>query len=361
MYALLFAGGVGQRLWPISRKNSPKQFSPLMGEKSSLQLAVERLRRVISPENIFISTNLRYASLLTEQVPEIPKENFILEPVRRDLAAAVAFSFSRLHKQGITGPIYFQWADNFVRYDDRLLEAIDAGRELIVEDPNRIIFLGEVPRFASENLGYIEHGNEIGSVWNIPYYEFKSWAYRPSLDRSIQMVKAGNFLWNAGFFVTTVEFIVAQYKFLAPEITKVIDEILSYEGTPKADQKLNELYPTIPSMHFDESFLMRLQPTQAVLIKVNLGWSDPGSLYGLKEALQTSDESNVTQGDVVAVHVKDSLVINEEEHKTISVMGLNGIMIVNTPDALLIIDKDSVRNIKTLIDELEQKGKSHIL
>src|SRR5688572_5007713 len=126
------------------------------------------------------------------------------------------------------------------------------------------------------------------------------------------MLASGNYVWNPGYFVTTIEFVVSQFRKLAPEISAIIEDILSYEGTPQADEKLASLYPTIPAMHFDEAFLERLGPEHAVLLKTDLNWSDPGSLYALKEALQTSKEANVTQGKVVEVKTCDSLIINEE-------------------------------------------------
>lgn len=361
MYVVLFAGGVGQRLWPISRKNTPKQFSRIMRSKSSLQLAVHRLEPLIPPANIYISTNKRFLDILVDQFPQIPRENFILEPMRRDVGAAVALSFYKLQKLGIKGPIMFQWADNYLTNDGDLIRAVEAGKGLVEQNPHSIVFMGEVPRYASENLGYIEHGKELGRIGDEPYYEFRSWIYRPKLEECQRMVDAGNFLWNSGYFVSTVEFIVSQYRILAPEVTDLVEEIVSYVGTDKEDEKLLELYPQIPMIHFDESFLMRLKPDQAQILKVTLGWSDPGSLYGLKEALQASESANVTRGKVVAVETKDSLVFNEEPGKVVSVMGLDGVMVINTNDVLLVIPKESVRHIKTLLEELDKLGYSNVL
>ena len=179
MYALLFAGGVGQRLWPISRKNTPKQFSPIIGDKSSFQLAVERLTGIIPPENIFISTNVRYSDLLKEQSPTIPASNFVLEPTRRDLAAAVALAFFTLYDMGLRGSILFQWSDNYIQNTNGLLQAVEGARLLIEQDPHHVIFLGETPRFPNENLGWVELGEREGETNGMPYYGFKSWHYRP--------------------------------------------------------------------------------------------------------------------------------------------------------------------------------------
>lgn len=361
MYALLFAGGVGQRLWPISRKNTPKQFSPIMRSKSSLQLAVRRLEPLIPPDNIYISTNKAFQNILFEQFPQIPRENFILEPIRRDVGAAAALAFYKLQKIGIKGPIMFQWADNYLAHDAELIKAIETGKEYIEQNPNRIIFMGETPRFVSENLGYIEYGDELGHIGDISYYQFRSWVYRPKPDRVQEMIKSGSFLWNSGYFVSTVEFVVSQYRILAPEVTELAEEIVSYIGTNQEGEKMMELYPQIPMIHFDEAFLMRLKPEQALILKVGLGWSDPGSLDSLKEALQTSQIENVTRGKVVAIDTKDSLIFNEEPGKVVSVMGLENMIVVNTNDVLLIIPKASVRHIKNLLEELDKQGFSGVL
>ena len=124
MYALLFVGGVGQRLWPISRKNTPKQFSPIIGDKSSFQLSVERLTTLIPAQDIYISTNVRYENMLKSQAPTIPATNFILEPTRRDLAAAVALAFFTLYRRGLRGSIMFQWGDNYIQNTSALVQAI---------------------------------------------------------------------------------------------------------------------------------------------------------------------------------------------------------------------------------------------
>jgi mannose-1-phosphate guanylyltransferase len=361
MHALLFAGGVGQRLWPLSRKNTPKQFAPLVGAKSSFRLAIERLLPMVPAANIHIATNQRYVDLLAQQAPEVPHQNFILEPMRRDLGAATALAFYTLQKRGVSGPLLFQWSDNFVRDDEGFRHAVAVGGELVKANPQCIVFMSEVPRYASENLGYIEHGEELGRALGTPYYAFRSWKYRPAPEECQRMFAAGNFLWNTGFFVTTVEFLTTQFRLVAPEITGLVDQIMAHVGTDQETAKTQAIYPQIPMLHFDEAFLQRLRPDQALMLKVSLGWADPGSLYGLKEALQTADEANVTRGPVVAVQSRDSLVFNEEAGKLVAVMGLEGVMVVNTPEVLLVIPKGAVRHIKTLLEELEKQGHSELL
>lgn len=167
-------------------------------------------------------------------------------------------------------------------------------------------------------------------------------------------------MWNSGFFMTTMEFVLSTFRNVAPDFAAIAEEIASAYGTAHFDQTLRALYPKMPVAHFDEMFLMRLKPEQAVILKVDMDWTDPGTLYGLKEALHKTPNANVKKGNVVDIECFDSLLFNEED-KVLSVMGLDGIMVVNTPDALLVISKDSVRHLATLLDKLKEKGFSDVL
>ena len=149
MIAILFSGGVGQRLWPLSRRSTPKQFVPLVGSKSSFELSLERLGNLVPFNRMFVATNRLYAGVLQKQAPQIPVDNFILEPVRRDVAAAVALAFFSLQKDGESGPVLFQWTDTYVKNTPRLLEAIRAAETLLASDRDKVIFIGERPSSAT--------------------------------------------------------------------------------------------------------------------------------------------------------------------------------------------------------------------
>jgi mannose-1-phosphate guanylyltransferase len=359
--ALLLAGGTGQRLWPLSRKNSPKQFAPLIGTKSSFQLAVERLEASVPRERMYVATNQAYEAVLRSQAPGLPAANFILEPCRRDVAAAVALAFFSMEKDGVQGPFMFQWSDNYVRNVDALERAIACGRALVEADPARMVFIGEKPRYPSENLGWIELGSKLGEHAGTPYYGFRSWQYRPPKARCEDMLASGNYVWNSGYFVTTVEFMTAAFRSLAPELAERIEEIVSYRGTPQAQAKLEELYPSVPSVHFDVAILERLPREQAVLLQVDLGWSDPGNLYSLKEALQASPEATVTRGDVIELQTKDSFIYSLASERLVAVMGLEGVIVVDTPEVLLVVHKDSVRHLGDLLKEVGARGHEKLL
>jgi mannose-1-phosphate guanylyltransferase len=359
--ALLLAGGTGQRLWPLSRKNSPKQFAPLIGTQSSFQLAVERLAKAVPNERMYVATNRAYEATLRSQAPSLPAKNFILEPCRRDVAAAVALAFFSMEKDGVSGPFMFQWSDNYVKNTEALEQAIACGRALVDADPHRMVFIGEKPRYASENLGWIELGDKLGEQHGMPYYGFRSWQYRPPKARCEDMLASGNFVWNSGYFVTTVEFMTAAFRKLAPELAARVEEIVQYRGTPQEKEKLDELYPKVPSVHFDVAILERLPRDQAVLLQVDLGWSDPGNLYSLKEALQETTDASVIRGDVVELGTRDSFVYNLTGERLVAVMGLDGVIVVDTPEVLLVVHKDSVRHLGDLLKKVGEAGHDRLL
>jgi mannose-1-phosphate guanylyltransferase len=361
MAAILFAGGVGQRLWPLSRRNSPKQFVPLIGDKSSFQLAVDRLAGIVPPERIYVGTNRLYAGALQEQAAAIPPRNFFLEPARRDVAAAVALAFFSIERDGVSGPVLFQWTDNYVKNSHKLLAAIRVARQLIDQDERRVIFIGERPRFANENLGWIELGDELGCIDGMPYYSYRSWKYRPPKDVAVQMYSSGRYVWNSGYFVTSVGFMTSAFRRLAPELASKIGDIVAHRGAPDEQQVLDALYPAVPALHFDQAILEPLSTAEAVLLPVELGWSDPGSLPALKETLEDSPEATVSHGDVVQLETTDCLIYNQNAGKPVAAMGIEGIIVVETPEVTLVIHKDSVRHIARLLERMSAQGWDHLL
>lgn len=361
MLAILFAGGVGQRLWPLSRRNSPKQFMPFEGTQSSFQRAVQTLSRLINYDEIFIATNQQYVDSLYTQTPQVPRQNFLLEPVRRDIAAAVALAFFSLQHDGHSGPVIFQWADNYVKNQENLISALGSASDLIAKDPGRLVVIGEEPRLANEHVTWIERGEQLGIADGFPYFAFQSVTSEPQKAVAERMYVEHRHAWNAGYFVTSIEFITESFRTLAPELTQIIEQIAEHRGKPDEVSALHSLYPTAPMIGFDEAILMNLLASQALLLPVDLGWSNLGSLYSLKQLLQTSMEETVGVGEQVQLDTHNSLLYNQESGKLVAAMGLEGIIVVNTPDVVLVIQKDSVRNLGKLLEHVEAAGWGSLL
>jgi mannose-1-phosphate guanylyltransferase len=302
---------------------------------------------------MYVATSQKYLEILHAQAPSVPGANFLLEPVRRDVAAAVALAFFSIQKDGWRGPVFFQWTDSYVRKSAAMLASIEAGRALIEADPGKLVIIGEKPRFVNENLGWIGLGEELGRVQGVPYYSLQSTQYRPSKEICEKMFSSGRYVWNTGYFVTSVEFMTSAIRELVPQLAERVEMIVSCRGTPLLQDRLDEIYPEVPMLNFDEAILERLAPHQTVLLNADLEWSDPGSLYALKEFLQESEESTVCRGNVVAVNTRDCLIQNDESGRLVAAMGLDGIVVINTSDVTLVIHKDSVRHLGKLLNRLE--------
>jgi len=346
MRLIIFAGGIGTRLWPLSRQNSPKQFDKIFDHKSTLELAIDRISS-FGLENIFVQTTLFFKPLVKKQIPNLPSQNIFIEPSRRNVGPAVCLAMHKLKQSGYHGAVAILWADHLMKRQQNFVSSLNIAEKLIEQNKNRFIFLAEKPVFANNNLGWINVGAEIGRISNQPYFEFKGWKYKPEPAECEHMFKQGNYFWNPGYFITSVDFILNQYKLLAPDI---------YNNALAAANGDNQAYNRIEKISFDRCLIEKTDLSNAIILKTNMGWTDPGTLYALKQALQKSEADNVVQGEVVNLNSSDCLVYNLEPKKLVTTVGLNGMVVVNTKDALIVVPKDKIKQVTDLVENISQQG-----
>ncbi|MCL4418634.1 MAG: sugar phosphate nucleotidyltransferase [Patescibacteria group bacterium] len=359
MKIAIFAGGVGTRLWPLSRKNTPKQFEKIVGEKSTLQLAVDRLIPDFKSENIYIATGKRYENIVRPHLPEIPEENFIFEPDMRDVGPAVGLAMSVIGKYHPDTPVAIVWSDHFVKKERRFREVLKMAESLVGDNPNSLILIGQRARFANQNLGWIELGEEIKQEKGTKIFHFRRMVYRPTLEEAESFLKAKNYAWNPGYFVTTPRFLLSQFKKFAPDLYKGLMRIQDAIEKKNYSQALEEIYPTFEKISFDNAILERMDPKHISVIAADLGWSDVGAWEALKEALEISSGENVTRGKVLVNDSLDNLVFNYTDQLTVGI-DLEKMIVINTDDVLLICTKDSVPKIKKLVESLAGTPNEHL-
>lgn len=359
MKIIIFAGGVGTRLWPLSRKASPKQFEKVIGEKSTLQLAVERLHPDFKPEDIYVSTGKSYCDIVKKQLPNIPGNQIISEPKMRDVGPAVGLVTSLLAKKSPDTPMAILWSDHLVKKEELFRKVLKAAEKYIDKNNNKIVFIGQRPRFASQNLGWINFGKKVGLEKGIVFFEFESCKYRPDMETAKEFFESGHHAWNLGYFITTPKFLLSLYKKYVPKIYEKLKIIQGSYGTAKFSSILEKIYPELEKISFDNAILEKLDKKQAVVISEDLEWSDVGAWEALKEALQTSPEQNVTQGKVLTTDCKDSLIYNYGNQMVVTI-DLDGYLVVNTHDVILVCKKESVPKIKKMVEGLSGTENEHL-
>ncbi len=351
MKVIIFAGGVGSRLWPLSRKKSPKQFEKIIGDKSTLQLSASRLQPDFGWQDVYVATNAAYEEIVQEQLPQLPPNHVIGEPAMRDVGPAVGLAAAIAAQENPFEPMVILWSDHLVKKDALFRKILLTAGKLVGKEQDRIVFVSQKARFASENLGWINYGKEVKNIDGIAFHSFVDFQYRPDGVTAKQYFESGHHAWNLGYFVTTPKFLLSLYETFVPNIYKGISQIADTWRTDAFEKTLEGVYPTLEKISFDNAILEKLNPGNAYVISQNLEWSDVGAWEALKEALEESGDKNVTQGRVLLQDTQDSLVYNYGKQLVVAI-DAKELLIVNTDDVLLVCNKTSVPKIKKLVESL---------
>ena len=360
MNAIIFAGGVGTRLWPLSRKKSPKQFEKIIGNTSTLQLAAGRLQPDFTWDHVYVSTGKAYVPTVLAQLPQVPSDHIVGEPEVRDVGPAVGLMTAILAKTKPDEPMAILWSDHLVRKEALFRKILHAAGSVVAREPEKIIFVAQKPRFASENLGWISYGKEIIREETIGFHAFCDFQYRPDKTTAEKYFVSGHHAWNLGYFVTTPRFLLSQYKHFVQNVHDGLTSIAEAWGTTGYDDVLSRVYPTLEKISFDNAILEKLDPSQALVVSENIEWSDIGAWEALKEALQVAQEKNVTQGKVMLTDTVDSLVYNYTNQLVVTI-DLDDTLVVNTDDVLLVCRKGSVPKIKKFVESLNGTEHDHLM
>ena len=357
--AILFSGGAGSRLWPLSRRSRPKQFQPLVGPDSLFQLMLRRLEGAIAIEDIYVSTGRVYRDVVLEQVPNLPSENVLAEPEMRDTLAAVGFAVAVLNHRHPGSTIATLWgADHIVRRDDEFVACLLAAHQL-ARKHNWVVKVDVRPSFPSPALGYIEYGVPKGEADGRQVYAFVRQVEKPPVEVAEQLIEAGNFLWNTGYIVWTAEKILGLYQEHAPEAYAALQRIVQILDAPDAEERIPEIYATIPKMSIDKGIFEKMSGSDMVVMPADLGWGDIGAWDVLRDELLDATSGNAIHGEHLGIDTSNTLVYGASG-KPIITIGVRNLIVVDTPDALLICDADRAQEVKQIVQRLE-KERPHLL
>ncbi len=361
MKLMVFSGGSGTRMWPLSRKSMPKQFQNLVGETSLFQQMMAMVLSGFESKDVFVLTGKDFIDLVGKQAPEIPKENIIGEPEMRDTLAAVSFAVAYLDKKFPGETMAAIWgADHIVREKETFVKALKAAEKLANEE--YVIAKVDVhPTFPSVHLGYLEIGKKLREVDGFDVFEFIRQVEKPDHATAEKFLETGNYLWNTGYFVWPLKKIMELFQKHTPETFQSLVKIQKALGTDEESKTIEKEYQKIPKMSVDYALFEKLEKKDQLEIPAVLGWTDVGAWNVLKDELADSTEMNVVRGEHVDIDSVDCLIHQTNEGKIIATVGLESMIVVDTPDALLICPKARSQDVKKIVQELKDRKKHQYL
>ncbi len=356
-YVIIMAGGIGSRFWPMSRQTFPKQFHDVLGRgRSLIQETFDRFVRFIPAENIYVVTNDSYYGLVKEQLPALSDHQILLEPVGRNTAPCVAYACYKISQKDPYANYVIAPADHLIEKEDIFQQNIERGLTAVKE--NAIIMtLGIKPTRPDTGYGYIQY---MEDELDLGYYKVKTFTEKPKLEIAKEFIKSGDYLWNGGIFLFSSYTIQKAFQDFLPDMADLFSEISSAYYTEDEVNAIKSVYEMCKPESMDYGIMEKADKQDMVYtIPSDLGWSDLGT-WGSVHANSLKDENgNASHGNIMLFDSHDNVVHSENDKKIIVANGVEGMIIVDTGDALLVCKKDDEQFIKKIVGELKdiQTGK----
>jgi mannose-1-phosphate guanylyltransferase len=353
LYALILSGGAGTRLWPLSRRDKPKQFLPLTGERTLLQDTVERVVELIPLERIFAVAPPEHRELIHQQLPELRADHLVVEPYPRGNAAAIGLAMAALHAFDPDAVVAVLPSDHVIERRSRFREVLIAATT--AADAGHLVTLGVEPEEPDTGFGYIEAGERLELKAPLPVHAVKRFIEKPKRDAAEKMIAAGGHYWNAGMFVWRVAEIVRAYSEHLPGTAKAIQALAEAVGTPRYEGVLAEVWEETDRTTIDYGILEKAK--NVAVVPADIGWHDVGSWSRLASIVQRAD--NWSSDGHVAVGAGDNYAW--APGKVVALVGVEGLIVVDTPDALLVASKDRAEEVKEVVDHLRREERTELL
>ena len=348
-HLVIMAGGVGSRFWPMSTAEKPKQFIDVLGVgKTLLQLTVERFGTLVSPENIWVVTNEKYADIVAEQLPDMPRTNILCEPCRRNTAPCIAYVSWRIKKRDPKANIVVTPSDHIVMNVQEFQRIIGDCMKF-TSDTDAIVTLGMKPSRPETGYGYIQANLTAASLRNKGIFRVDSFREKPDLKTAQEYISKNNYYWNAGIFIWNVNTIVNAFRMYQPKLAKIFESMLPVYGTAEEQAVINEKFPTCENISVDYAIMEKAE--EIFVCPADFGWSDLGTWGSLLTQSKRDLYGNAAIGQDVQLFECHDCIVHASQEKKVVVQGLDGYIVAEKDDTLLICKLSEEQRIKQFSDE----------
>jgi len=357
-YAVIMAGGGGTRLWPLSRQARPKQLLRLVDECSLFQNAVSRLEEIFPIDHIYVVTVREQARQLHDQRPDIPFDNFLIEPLPRGTASVVGLGAVALQARDPQAVMAVLTADHHIAnvplFHQLLQSAYQIARQAY------LVTLGVTPTFPATGYGYIQYGEKIGAANGLEVYRALRFREKPNEPQARQMLDGGDHAWNSGMFVWQVQTILDEFSRQMPDLTRHLSAIAQAWPTPQAEAVLENEWPQIRTETIDYG-IMEGATNVAVIPATGLQWNDVGSWDSLFEVVSPNKDGNIIiGGQHIGLDTRGSLVYAQHDRRLIVTIGVEDLVVVDTGDVLMICRKDQAQKVRQVVNYLKEKNQDYV-
>ena len=344
--ALIMAGGRGERFWPKSRKSLPKQFLSLTDDgKTMIQLTVERISSLVEMEDIYISTNKDYKNLVLEQLPGIPEENILCEPVGRNTAPCIGLGAVHIAKKYEDAVMMVLPSDHLIKYNKMFVQTLREGCEIAEKGPN-LVTIGITPDYPETGYGYIKFNPDASDGHA---YQVDCFVEKPDLAKAKEYLATEEYLWNSGMFLWKVSTILSNIRMHLPDLHSGLMSIQKAIGTQEQELVLEKEFAGFSSVSIDYGIMEKAE--NIFILPGTFGWDDVGSWLAVGRIKKTNEAGNVVDGNIITINSKNNII--QGGGKLIATIGIQDLIIVDTEDATLICEKNSAGDIKKVLENLE--------
>ena len=348
-HLVIMAGGVGSRFWPMSTTEKPKQFIDVLGVgKTLIQLTVERFGDLVAPENIWVVTNQKYAPIVEEQLPNIPKANILCEPCRRNTAPCIAYVSWRIKSNDPKANIVVTPSDHIVM-DITEFQRVIKDCMRFTSETDAIVTLGMKPNRPETGYGYIQADLSTSSLRNKEIYRVDSFREKPDLKTAMEYIKKNYYFWNAGIFIWNVNTIVNAFRIYEPAMAKIFESMQSVYGTDKEQAFINERFPECENISVDYAIMEKAE--EIFVCPADFGWSDLGTWGSLHGQSKKDLYGNATIGQNISLIESHNCIVHTTQEKKVVIQGLDGYIIAEKDDTLLICKLSEEQRIKQFSGE----------